>query len=470
MDQNLHHPQQWHPRPIQGTVCPVCAMPHFPFCPPHPSFNQNPRYPLGPDPSFQRPGFDPHRLPMGMPRPSMGNPDDGFADQRPWFRNSYGHVPFHPHREGFLPPPYDYGGNEFINDAERSYKRPRVDDVGSDGVVHELGRKSSRSSFEDERRLKLIRDHGSASNGPLEGGSSSLPRTNLGSNCESSALEGNFSKSGSGDPEEVGRFLGGKSDSDNGINDGRSQYFHEEGNLAPARQFQNGGEGLWSELNHSAAASGNRIDARRSTQNEEFSHSRYDHVGGHWGAQHMPHPVPPEATEDSYLTIRDESHYSDNRHAFLWMDDTNNSKMNVLDRDHRLPHRFEMNPIHTRQFPSQVCEVFEGNAHHGTRNFNFGAGYVRRLSGGGRFLENGSAIEDSRFFDEQPPLPASPPPPMPWGAHSSQAKSSSLFPVPVSSSVVTSSTYSSVPELRSFHHNKPVPHVSSSPMMEVRRS
>lgn len=391
----------------------------------------------------------------------MANPDDGFADQRPWIRSSgisYGHVPFQPHRESFLPPPYDYGGNEFVNDAERSYKRPRVDDVASDGVVHELNQnqKNGRSSFEDERRLKLIRDHGVVSSGPPEG-----PRMNLGSNSETNrcTLENSV---GSGDPDEVGSTRNLEINNfqypGNGNNDGRSQHFHEEGNLASAKQFQNGREGPWSDLKHSPAAPGSRIDTRRPSQNEEFSHSRYDQVGGHWHAQHMPHSVPPEAAEDNYLSHRNELHYSDNRQAFSWMDDRNNSKMNVLDRDYRPPLRSEMNPIHMRPFSSH------GNAHHGTRNFNFGAGYVPRLSGGGRFLESGSSIEDSRFFDEQPPLPASPPPPMPW-----EAKPSSLFPVPVSTSAITSSAYSSVPEHRSFHHLKPMPHVSSSPVMEVRR-
>ncbi|KAL4012543.1 hypothetical protein IC575_029646 [Cucumis melo] len=449
MDQHLHHPQQWHPRPIQPTLCPICTMPHFPFCPPHPSFNQNPRYPFGPDPSFQAPGFDSHRSPMRMPPPYMANPDDGFADQRPWIRNSansYGHVPFHPHREGFFPPPYDYGGNEFVNDAERSYKRPRVDDVGSEGGVHELNQNTGRSSFEDERRLKLIRDHGIVSSGPPEGGSNSLPRMNLGSNAEANrrSLENSV---GSGDPEDVGssRILETNNfqDPGNGSNNGRTQHFHENG----------------------------RVDKRWPSQNEEFSHARYDQVGGsHWHAQHMPHSVHPEATEDNYLSHRHELHYSDDRQAFSWMDERNNSKMNVLDRDYHPPPRSEMNPIHMRPFSSH------GNAHHGTRNLNFGAGYAPRLSGGGRFLENGSSIEDSRFFGEQPPLPASPPPPMPWEAHlhasaesvaySSQAKPPSLFPVPVSTSTITSSAYSSAPEHRSFHHHKPMPHVSSSPMME----
>ncbi|XP_023541377.1 uncharacterized protein LOC111801581 [Cucurbita pepo subsp. pepo] len=442
MDQHLHYQQQWNSRPIQGTVCPICAMPHFPFCPPHPSFNQNPRYPFGPDPPFQRPGFDPHRSPMGMPRPSMGNLDDGFADQRPWIRNSansYGHLPFQPHREeSFLPPPYDYGGNEFVNDAERSYKRPRVDDVGLDGGVHEVNQnqKSGRSSFEDERRLKLIRDHGVVSSGP---------------SYENSV--------GSGDPEEVGTTrnleINHFQDSGNGDNDGRSQNFHDEGNLAPAKQFQNGREGYWSDLKHAPAAPGNRIDPWRPSQNEELSHSRYDQGGGHWHAQHMPRPVPPEASEDSYLSHRNELHYSDNPQAFSWMDDRNNSKMNILDRDYRPPPRSEMNPTHMRPFSSH------GNAHHGTRNFNYGAGYAPRHSGGVRFFENGSSIEDSRFFDEQPPLPTSPPPPMPW-----EAKPSSLFPVPVSVSPITSSQYSSVPEHRSLHHLKPMFHVSSSPMTE----
>ncbi|TKY55118.1 YLP motif-containing protein 1 [Spatholobus suberectus] len=68
-------------------------------------------------------------------------------------------------------------------------------------------------------------------------------------------------------------------------------------------------------------------------------------------------------------------------------------------------------------------------------------------------------MEGSRFFRGQPPLPSSPPPPLPMERYFSPPKKPpSLFPVPVSSSP---SSYSQVPEPHSlpqpYYHAKPLP-------------
>ncbi|XP_024017967.1 YLP motif-containing protein 1 isoform X2 [Morus notabilis] len=125
--------QQWRSRPpIQGhnSLCPTCSFPHFPFCPPHP-----PAFHFAADHSFPPP--PPPPPPPFVHRPIFGNP-------RPYEHFAYGEV--------FAPQSQDYGdGNGFAGDGDRSYKRPRVDDFGSGSVLSD-----------DERRLKLIREHGGA--------------------------------------------------------------------------------------------------------------------------------------------------------------------------------------------------------------------------------------------------------------------------------------------------------------------
>ncbi|GMJ05739.1 hypothetical protein HRI_004243100 [Hibiscus trionum] len=149
MDQYYHHNQPYNhwrqpPPPQQPSLCPVCSIPHFPFCPPYPApyHHQNPNYPQ--QHNYARPGFDPYQPPPPPAAPAPPPPPqppyiNGFADSRSWHAN-----PISDH---------DYataGGGEF----DRNYKRPRIEDIGSG---------PARILTEDERRLKLIRDHGAAS-------------------------------------------------------------------------------------------------------------------------------------------------------------------------------------------------------------------------------------------------------------------------------------------------------------------
>ncbi|KAK9197900.1 hypothetical protein WN944_013083 [Citrus x changshan-huyou] len=126
-----HH--QWHFRsPQVNSICPICSNFHFPFCPPPPPppsyAHQNPRFPT-------RPGFDPI----------------------PWHNNN-----INPNfdRRNPLPPAYDYygGANGFVTECDRNYnKRMRVDE------------NNYQITSDNERRLKLIRDHGGngAGNAPF---------------------------------------------------------------------------------------------------------------------------------------------------------------------------------------------------------------------------------------------------------------------------------------------------------------
>ncbi|KAG8652489.1 hypothetical protein MANES_06G096000v8 [Manihot esculenta] len=154
---------QWRPMPPpEGNICPVCSAAHFPFCPPqplppYPPYSQNPRFP--PHPNYLPP--DPYHA--GMPNQYMDNPNGG------WHGN-----PSFDYREGFGLPIYDYNNsnsnnssNGYIGEVDRRFKRPRVDEVGSTLYGQDNNQNPAEILSEDERRLKLIRDHGVASSGNL---------------------------------------------------------------------------------------------------------------------------------------------------------------------------------------------------------------------------------------------------------------------------------------------------------------
>ena len=110
--------RQWrpgpNPRPIQANVCPTCLIPHFPFCPPPP-----------PSSYYHHPPLPPFQGDHSFPPP--------YAPRNPnW-------------------PPYEHP------DGDRNFKRPRIDD----SISHDKNTPFSNFS-EDERRLKLVRDHGVA--------------------------------------------------------------------------------------------------------------------------------------------------------------------------------------------------------------------------------------------------------------------------------------------------------------------
>ncbi|CAG7871417.1 unnamed protein product [Brassica rapa] len=127
--QNYH---QWRQGPTQPNICPVCTAPHFPFCQPS-AFPHNPNFP----PHFNppRPGFDSFAAPPA--RPQNHYP---LGDPRPW----------QPHHANQWRPVSDHRGVvDCDREADRSYKRARIDAIGGGQI-----------SWEDERRLKMVRDHG----------------------------------------------------------------------------------------------------------------------------------------------------------------------------------------------------------------------------------------------------------------------------------------------------------------------
>ncbi|KAJ6688039.1 YLP MOTIF CONTAINING PROTEIN NUCLEAR PROTEIN ZAP [Salix koriyanagi] len=147
---------QWRPMPPPHptSICPICSFSHFPFCPPPP-----PPPPLPPPQYNQSPIFPPpppqpeHPYHPGPPNPYMAvNPNQGWK----WHReDGYGHPN----------PMYDHYRNSTAScingEADRSHKRPRVDGgVGSGMFGYENNQSQAKFFSDDERRLKLIRDHG----------------------------------------------------------------------------------------------------------------------------------------------------------------------------------------------------------------------------------------------------------------------------------------------------------------------
>ncbi|XP_010459297.1 PREDICTED: YLP motif-containing protein 1-like isoform X3 [Camelina sativa] len=126
--QHQQQQQQWRPAPTQPNICPICTAPHFPFCPP---------YPPPPPSSFpHNPSFPPH---FNSPRPGP-----------PPVRPQSHYPPWQPPHHGNQLRAIAIDGDM---EPDRSYKRARIDAIGG-------GSESPRISWENERRLKMVRDHG----------------------------------------------------------------------------------------------------------------------------------------------------------------------------------------------------------------------------------------------------------------------------------------------------------------------
>ncbi|XP_030458062.2 uncharacterized protein LOC115678771 isoform X1 [Syzygium oleosum] len=159
-----HDHHGWRPAPAPGNACPVCSAPHLPFCPPPP-----------PPPSFNPslPGF-PDRHHLNGYQPVAPHHAQGFGDPRNHWRgypnrgsDDLGQHPNRFRQDGLGPRPNGYGGaNGFVGEGERSYKKMRVaelSDPSLGGYANGNQDAFPRASFDDERRLRLIRDHGAPS-------------------------------------------------------------------------------------------------------------------------------------------------------------------------------------------------------------------------------------------------------------------------------------------------------------------
>ncbi|XP_048228655.1 YLP motif-containing protein 1 isoform X2 [Ricinus communis] len=179
---------QWRPMPphppSQGNICPICSNSHFPFCPPplpppFPLYNQvqNPRFPSHSD--YQQPD--------------------------PATYGSYNNFDY----RGFgQPQMYDYNNND---GEDRRYKRPRVDE------------NISLISLDNERRLKLVREHGGASSGNF---------TNMSYNNVDMNIRHQFEYSQNREPAHADHSLNLNQFNDS-IMSAKSQYFHMNNHHQP---------------------------------------------------------------------------------------------------------------------------------------------------------------------------------------------------------------------------------------------
>ncbi|KAK6148523.1 hypothetical protein DH2020_019435 [Rehmannia glutinosa] len=146
----------WRPTPPSGNFCPVCSNSHFPFCPPPlpqyfrppppppDQFFHSPLPPPPPQPQPQ-PSYDPFVDHQGGPTINPYTPPPAPIPPRPW----NGNPNFSKDYYGNSNPGLDYDNNGPIG-----VKRMRFNNVNDVGLL-----------AEDERRLKLIRDHGAVSHG-----------------------------------------------------------------------------------------------------------------------------------------------------------------------------------------------------------------------------------------------------------------------------------------------------------------
>ncbi|KAJ9677353.1 hypothetical protein PVL29_022372 [Vitis rotundifolia] len=300
---------QWRPRPIQGNICPICSISHFPFCPPHPSLDQYPRFSLENNRLFQRPVLDP--LIDNRAHPFVGYPNDGYGDPPFWNRNpnlerdAYVQFPFQPqiggvHRDGFGSTVYDYGKNDFLSGGDRNSKRMRFDETDSGSFSNDYHLNPTRFMSEDERRLKLIRDHGGASSGVPHGGTVSGLGISTGFNGEikgysheNSTSERNFGNSEVVDRGKFDDFRGCRGEIQmNNIHDAGfgsveregSSFREEHGSTFGQQYMQINRNGFQSNVDHSVFR--NEGDGVHS-QNEGLKQSQY------FQNEHPPHPSLP---------------------------------------------------------------------------------------------------------------------------------------------------------------------------------
>ncbi|CAI9753880.1 unnamed protein product [Fraxinus pennsylvanica] len=198
--------QSWRPRVPSGNLCPVCSNSHFPFCPPpFPDFTRPPPKFPPPTPQFSDQFYQ--RPPPPRP-PPLQPPYDPFVDHRGSTMNAYP-PPLVPHRiwndnSNFNGDTYGSTRLEYdFNNGQVGVKRMRFEDSGPPPgpYMSEQQVNSLRLFAEDERRLKLIHDHGAASQ-------------NLGTNYDGGykISSNNFERSGF-------RVLGvGRFERDGGVN------------------------------------------------------------------------------------------------------------------------------------------------------------------------------------------------------------------------------------------------------------
>ena len=466
----------WRPRPIQGNICPTCSTSHFPFCPPPPFPDRYPAH-----------NFDPNRGPVNLVQPAYQAPshpyyDPGYSNPNPNLSQmaDFGNA----NRGPYSAPNHGYGdvgyvGSEYhMND--RSSKRLRVEGMSYAG---EGDANSSNFPWHDnERRLKLVRDHGAPNAYPAH------DRDTGGYGQENSGFDRYFD--GREPVHSAGLGVRNSPDTGYGVNYQKQELEYQSGYGSHhgikrcaldaehgymVNKFQNH-EYEQPLYENAAKLPGNQLHG--------YHHSNYgsSHISkdDFYGSKLQPLP------EDAAL------HY--------------NQRTNMPASTHHYEQRSNM-PISTHHSGSQapLPDTIQqpgrmGYDHHSPSHFNdvrlllesrprpiegyqspFGDQSVPMRPHYGPFhMDNqrrhGTAVSGStdhwrpsKGFDVQPPLPASPPPPPPpplpmepsgqWSADRkppSPRVSSSLFPIPVSSATAVQSSYVPVSESHVRAH-LPVP-------------
>ncbi|KAL2492750.1 Uncharacterized protein Adt_28378 [Abeliophyllum distichum] len=371
----------WRPRLPLSNLCPVCSNSHLPFCPPpFPDFTRPPQKFPPPPPQYSDHFY--HQSPPPRPPPTQPTYDP-FADHHGGTTmNSYPPPPPLPPRiwnsssnfngESYrnMHPGYDF------NNGQVGVKKMRFDDSVPPPApyMNEYYVNSSRVLAEDERRLKLIHDHGAASH-------------NLDTN-----YEGGYKISSNNFERNDFRYLGvGRFERDGGV--------------------------------YSLESDSNM---KRKLEEEHFEY------------QHIENNKNPYNRTGSDL-IQSHAYGINGYDANGYNDALYKEQRSCFPRGGR-----EFNSQFPQSYTKQQHLMEPKPAHYGLSN----------LSG-----MNMGPMQDSQVFSGQPPLPTSPPPPLPMEqpvrhfservVSSSPAGTNSLFPISVDSAASLQSLNTAVSEATS---------------------
>ncbi|KAL0292101.1 UNVERIFIED_CONTAM: YLP motif-containing protein 1 [Sesamum calycinum] len=239
----------WRLRPPAGTFCPVCSNAHFPFCPPPlPQYLRPP--PPPPDQFFHTPQ-PPSQPPPPLPPPPSLPPQPSYD---PFVDHQAGPAinPYQPPPSAQIPhPPWNGNPNfskDYYGDSSHGLN---YDSNGQIGVK----RMRVDTLAEDERRLKLIRDHGAAShcvdrsygggyrfsNNSYEASNIVDKRANFGDRFQ--CIDGGYHQEiNSHIKQNYGecQFASQHIENNSNVELGRSAYNHSESNLVQNQGYGNG--------------------------------------------------------------------------------------------------------------------------------------------------------------------------------------------------------------------------------------
>lgn len=383
--------------------------------------------------------------------------------------------------------------NGFANESDRIPKRPRVDDMQSNN------QNSVRFSSDIERRLKLIRDHGSSLGGPMPGMNNHETNRYV---QESLGFDGNYGKfDGSWESRSELGPIGVRNMEMNNFHDPRFGSGDRVGQ--PYMQSKRNGFHNEEEFMHSSRYGSNNVDqAPPPPPPPHISQRLPPYPGSELPNDHYHNTHNPQWRQGSDSVPENELKYS---HMNSWQGPSvmHPEQRGSVVMDNRGPKNQQQQqqpygmryPVDMRQPLDVGFQSKDGNrgpirhhsmpgvTQHGAPNLNERGGYFQSPSGGSMVFENTGQTEASRFYSGQPPIPASPPPPLPFDptfhpsselkVYSSPPKTTaSLFPVAVSSSAMVPTSYQPIPEAHSlspppYYHNKPLMHASTGFFSEV---